>query len=196
VRQTALAAAVVLTGCLLPAPPDPPRYFTPIGAADDAPPPPPPARRMPAIRLAPVRAPVYLRELMTWRRSNVEYGFYEQRRWAELPAVYVERALARELFVVQGIPESGAADAPLVAIELRSFDEVLSPAHEAVVALDVTLARNGCVLLRRDVEARRSLVGDDPVAIARGVGEALDEAARTTGDAVRRALESGGRCGR
>jgi ABC-type uncharacterized transport system auxiliary subunit len=195
VRRPALAAAVLVTGCLLPAPPPAPRYFTPLGAADDAPPP-APAGSMPQIRLAPVRSPVYLRELMTWRRSNVEYGFYDQRRWAEQPSAYVERALARELFVVQGIPEADAPGAPLLTTDLRGFEEVLAPTHEAVVAIDVTLARAGCVLLRRDVEARRPLDGNDPVAVARGVGDALDEVARTTGDAVRRALQAGGRCGR
>jgi hypothetical protein len=51
-----------------------------------------------------------------------------------------------------------------------------------------------CIWLRRTFEATRPLSGDDPDALARAIGEALDEAARTTGDAVRKALAS--HCGR
>jgi len=186
-RGVVLVVAVALAGCLLPDPPAPPRYFTPSAAAGEA------ARPPVAVRLGFVRSPLHLREAMTWRRSDVEYGFYEQRRWTELPATYVERALVRELFAADE-PIATAPEAPLLSAELRAFEEVLSPAHQARVALAVELADAKCVRLRRTFEASRPLDGDDAAAVAHGIGEALDEVVRSTGDAVRAALATRGRC--
>ena len=179
-----LLGMVVLAGCFRPAPP---RYFAPdVPAAQDA-------RGPVRVRLGIVRSPIHLRESITWRRSEVEYGFYEQRRWTELPSTYVERALYRELFPAGG-PVPVAADVPVLTAEVRAFEEVLGPVHEARVALAVTVADSRCIWLRRTFEATRPLSSDDPDALARALGESLDEVARTTGDAVRKALAS--RCGR
>jgi uncharacterized lipoprotein YmbA len=187
-RALAVAALVGLSGCFLPDPPAAPRYFTPA-APDEA------TERVPvAVRLGVVRSPLHLREAMTWRRSDVEFGFYEQRRWTELPATYVERALSRELLPA-GAPLPTSPDAPVVSAELRAFEEVLAPVHEARVALAVELADARCVRLRRTFAASRPLDGDDPAAVARGVGEALDEVVRSTADAIRDALARPGRCG-
>jgi ABC-type uncharacterized transport system auxiliary subunit len=192
-RSGAIVLLVVgLAGCtLFPVPPAAPRYFTPD--AGDA-----PARdpeRSVAVQLAPVRSPLHLRELMTWRRSEVEFGYYEQRRWAELPATYVERALALELGAVEREPAAGAPAAPLVTAELRAFEEVLAPVHEARVALAVTVIDGACVRLRQTFVASRPLATDDPTVIARAIGESLDEVMQNTGTAVRRALAHRGRCG-
>jgi ABC-type uncharacterized transport system auxiliary subunit len=175
-----------IVGCFLPAPPPPPRYFTPSAAPAD------PDHRPIAVRLALVRSPLHLREAITWRRAD-EYGFYEQRRWVELPATYVERAIARDLYASDR-PYEGITDAsPLLSVELRAFEEVLAPAHEARVTLTVQMADARCVRLRETFTAARPLDGDDPAALARGIGEALDEVARAVGSAVRRA--AGGRSG-
>ena len=176
-----LVALVLLAGCLLPDPPPSPRYFTPVAPDGDS------ARAPVAVRMGFVRSPLHLREAITWRRSEVEYGFYEQRRWTELPSAYVERALARELFASDE-PIATAPNAPLVAAELRAFEEVLSPVHEARVALAVELADGPCTRLRRTFAAAHPLDGDDPGAVAHGIGEALDEVVRATGDAIRSAL--------
>ena len=183
-----LASLVLLAGCLLPDPPPSPRYFMPVGADADGP------RTPVAVRMGFVRSPVYLREAITWRRSDVEYGFYEQRRWTELPSTYVERALARELFAGDE-PIATGPNAPLVSAELRAFEEVLSPVHEARVALAVELTDGACVRLRRTFAATRPLEGNDPGAVAHGIGEALDEVVAATGVAVRSALTAR-RCGR
>jgi ABC-type uncharacterized transport system auxiliary subunit len=138
------------------------------------------------VRLGFIRSPLHLREAITWRRAD-ELGFYEQRRWAELPSTYVEHALARELYASDR-PYPGIVDgSPLVSVELRAFEEVLAPAHEARVALSVQMADARCVRLRETFTATRPLAGDDPAALARGIGEALDEVARAVGTAVRRA---------
>jgi ABC-type uncharacterized transport system auxiliary subunit len=182
-----LLGMVLLAGCLLPTPPAAPRYYAPdVPAPRDAY---GPVR----VRLGVVRSPIYLRESITWRRSEVEYGFYEQRRWTELPSTYVERALHRELFPAGG-PVPVAADVPVLTADVRAFDEVLAPVHEGRVAIAVTVADSRCIWLRRTFEATRPLSSDDPDALARAIGESLDAVARSTGDAVRKALS--GRCGR
>lgn len=180
-RATVACLVVALGGCLLPAPPPPPRYFAPDAPAPD------PAASPVAVRLGVVQSPLHLRETITWRRGD-EVGFYEQRRWAELPATYVERALARELYASDRPYADVPAGAPLVSVELRAFEEVLAPAHEARVAVAVRVADARCVRLRSTFAAARPLEGDDPAALARGIGEALDEVARAVGAAVRRAV--------
>jgi ABC-type uncharacterized transport system auxiliary subunit len=182
-----LLGVVVLAGCLLPDPPVPPRYFAPdVPAPRDAP---APVR----VRLGIVRSPIFLRESITWRSSEVEFGFYDQRRWTELPSTYVERALFHELFPAGG-PMPVTDDVPVLTADVRAFEEVLAPVHEARVAIAVLVADSRCVWLRRTFDATRPLSNDDPDALARAVGEALDEVAHATGAAVRQALAT--RCGR
>jgi ABC-type uncharacterized transport system auxiliary subunit len=183
-----VVAVVLLAGCLLPTPPAPPRYFAPIlppSNADGAP---------AAVDLASVRAPLHLREQIAWRRSDVEYGFYEQRRWTELPSTYVERALSRELFGGGEPLLATGSNLPVLRVEVRAFEEVLAPAHEARVAIALELVDGGCVRLRRVVAASRPLDGDDPLAVVHGIGDALDDVAHAAGGAVRDALSGRMRC--
>ena len=181
-------AVVLLAGCLLPTPPATPRYFTPVlppANADGAP---------AAVDLASVRAPIHLREQIAWRRSEVEYGFYEQRRWTELPSTYVERALSRELHGGGEPWMATGTTLPVLRVEVRAFEEVLAPAHEARVAIALELVHGGCVRLRRAFAASRPLDGDDPLAVVHGIGDALDEVAHAAGGAVRAALAGRMRC--
>jgi len=181
-------AAVTLAGCLLPDPPPSPRYFAPVLPPSYA------AGTPVAVDLAGVRAPLHLREEIAWQRSDVEYGFYEQRRWTELPSTYVERALVRELYGGGEPPLVNAAVMPVLRVEVRAFEEVLAPTHEARVAIAVELADGRCVRLRRVVAAARPLEDDDASAVVRGIGEALDEVVHETGTAVRAALARRVRC--
>ena len=185
-RAAVLAFVVGLAGCLFPSPPAPPRYFAPADppAASEAGDAGPPV----AVRLGVVRSPVHLREQITWRRSDVEYGFYEQRRWTELPATYVERALAHELFGDGRAAVPVRGDAPVVTATVQAFEEVLAPVHAARVELAIVVSDARCVLLRGTFAASRPLDGDDPVALARSIGAALDEVARSAVDAIRAAV--------
>jgi ABC-type uncharacterized transport system auxiliary subunit len=183
-----VVASIVLAGCLLPTPPPAPRYFAPVlppSSADGVP---------AAVDLASVRAPLHLREQIAWRRSDVEYGFYEQRRWTELPSTYVERALSRELFGGGEPLMPTGSTLPVLRVEVRAFEEVLAPTHEARVAIALELVHGGCVRLRQVVAASRPLDGDDPLAVVHGIGDALDEVAHTAGGAVRTALAERTRC--
>ncbi|HZP43400.1 MAG TPA: ABC-type transport auxiliary lipoprotein family protein [Candidatus Binatia bacterium] len=178
-RRPALAAVAVLScaGCFVANTSKPPRYFHPASAAawDGDRPGPADPEHMP-LRLRRFHAAPYLRERIVWR-SDVEYGFYEGRRWTEPPTAYVERAFGRELFLRRGLRHGDVGDAATCDVELLAFDEALAPAHEAVVSVQVRLATpDRRVLLEQVFTARRPIAGADPAAVARAMGGALDAA--------------------
>jgi hypothetical protein len=75
--------------------------------------------------------------------TDVEYGFYEQRRWTELPSTYVERALSRELFGGGEPLLATGSNLPVLRVEVRAFEEVLAPAHPTSIAWHATHAEVG-----------------------------------------------------
>jgi ABC-type uncharacterized transport system auxiliary subunit len=80
-------------------------------------------------------------------------------------------------------------DAASLTVELQTFDDVLEPAHEGVVALAVRLSdKSQVALLDRIFFARRPIDGDSPEAVAQALGEALAEAIDQVGAAVAGAL--------
>jgi ABC-type uncharacterized transport system auxiliary subunit len=174
-------------GCLAPRPPAEPRYFSPsappsvdAGAAH--------AASGPSLRLRRVRAASYLRDRMVWRRG-VEIGFYDLLRWTESPARFAQSWLEEELFDRRGFRRASSPGVATLDASLDAFDELLSPAHEAAVALDIVLsdAKQG-TLVDRTIEVRRPIASDDPSAVADALGQALAEAAAQVGAAVAEAL--------
>jgi ABC-type uncharacterized transport system auxiliary subunit len=139
------------------------------------------------VRIAPVKSPVHLREVIAWRRSEVEIGFYQQRRWAELPATYVERALGRELGAAAASSVAGSGAGTVIFVELQHFEEVLAPVHEAHVALAIQVDRRGCDW-SRVAAARQPIADDEASSMARAMGLALEEVVRVIGRDLRRAL--------
>lgn len=133
-----------------------------------------PVEGAPALRLRPATAAAHLRERMVWRVSDVEYGFYETRRWTELPVAWLESALERTLFEEHGVTRSDRAAAPTLSVHLVGFEERLGP-HEARVAVELRLGRpGGDVLLQRRVEASEPIGADDPVQVAQALARALE----------------------
>lgn len=184
----AVATAVALGGCLFRAT-DSPRFYRPASVAldaaddDDAP---PPASGTP-VRLHSVKSAPFLRERMVWRSSDVEYGLYEQRRWFELPARYVRRALATALDDTPGV-RVGDAHAPArLDVEILAFDEVLH-AHHAHVVLAVTVRNGTETRLDRTFAAEAPIGGDDGAAVAEAMGRALDEVVKEIATATARTL--------
>jgi len=182
---TALWAA----GCIVAQPPAEPRYFTP-GPGLAADPDPPHSADAPLLRVRRVRAAPYLRDRMVWRRG-VEIGFYDLWRWTETPARFAQSWLDDELYERRGFRRSTSPLASTLDANLEEFDELLTPAHEAAVALGVVLTdpKRG-TLLDRTIEVRRPIASDDPKAVADALGNALDAAAQQIGDAVAAALEA------
>jgi ABC-type uncharacterized transport system auxiliary subunit len=187
-----LVGLVALGGCLLRTA-DPPRFFRPTSATLDA------AAGDEAhpqvtegipIRLRAVRSEPFLRERIVWRVSDVEYGFYEQRRWIDLPAHYVERALRIRLQSTPGLRLTTDPRAAALRVDVLAFDDLLAPTHAANVALAVALedpARSRP--LERTFSAQAAIGGDDPTSMAKAMGQALDDAVAQVADAVKLSLQ-------
>jgi len=192
-RDGLLVGLLVLEGCLLRTP-DPPRFFRPGSAALEAAAEDqvdPPAAGGIAIRLRGVRSEPFLRERIVWRVSEVEYGLYEQRRWIDLPAHYVEQALGRRLRETPGLRLTNDPQAVALHVDVLAFDDVLAPTHEANVTLAVTLEdRAHGRLLMRTLDARAGIENDDPASMATAMGQALDDAVAQVADAVRLSLQA------
>src|SRR5437867_10704337 len=188
-----LVGLVALAGCLFRTA-DAPRFFRPGSATLDAAAEDEAAPAAPggiAIRLRGVRSEPFLRERIVWRASEVEYGLYEQRRWIDLPAHYVEQALGRRLRETPGLRLTNDPQAVALHVDVLAFDDVLAPTHEANVTLAVTLedpARGR--LLMRTLDARAGIENDDPASMAKAMGQALDDAVAQVADAVRLSLRA------
>jgi len=166
-----------------------PRFFRPASAMLDAGADGAPSRGAVAVRLQPVGGTPFLRERIVWRSSEVEYGLYEQRRWSELPASYVQRALENALRQTPGLRLSDDLDAPSLHVDVVAFDEELAPTHEASVVLAVSLREHERRrLVDRAFTARAAIAGDAPTATATAMGHALDEAVRAVAEAVAAAV--------
>src|SRR5437867_8025461 len=182
-----LVGLVALAGCLFRTA-DAPRFFRPGSATleatveDEAAAPAPGGI---AIRLREVRSEPFLRERIVWRVSEVEYGLYEQRRWIDLPAHYVERALRARLRATPGLRLTNDLRAVALRVEVLAFDDVLAPTHAANVTVAVALedpVRGR--LFARTLDARVGIENGDPASMAKAMGQALDDAVAQVADAV------------
>ena len=190
-----VAVPVMLGGCLLRSA-DPPRFFRPgsltleAAVGDEAK---PPATGGIAVRLRGVRSEPFLRERIVWRVSGVEYGLYEQRRWIDLPAHYVDRALRTRLRSTPGLRLTSDPRAVALHVDVLAFDDVLAPAHAADVALAVALqdpVRGR--LMERTFDARVVIGDGEPASMAIAMGQALDDAVAQVADAVRLSVQAHG----
>jgi ABC-type uncharacterized transport system auxiliary subunit len=130
----------------------------------------------------------YLRDRMVWRRG-VEVGFHDLLRWTEPPANYVQARLEQELFVRRGLRRVTRPGAPSLTVELLAFDEVLEPAHEALVTLSALLTDPSQVaFLERSISVRRPIAGERAEDVALALGEALAQAVDELGGEVAVAL--------
>lgn len=140
------------------------------------------------LRMRRVTAAVHLRERIVWRADDVEYGFYESRRWTELPTAWVEAALASELAGAHGIGRTERAGALTLDVNVIGFEEVLSP-HEARVALDLHLeSSGGDTLLAVRIEQRVPIGRDDGGEVARAMRQALQATVTQAAAAIAAAL--------
>jgi ABC-type uncharacterized transport system auxiliary subunit len=183
-RATWLAVLMLVAGCVFRD--AAPRYFRPESAViDGAEADPPPASEGVPVRLRPVHGTPFLRERIVWRVSAVEYGLYEERRWSEPPASYVQRALLAALRRTPGVRLTDDFHAAALQIDVVAFDEVLSPARVANVTL-VVLLRDGEQrrLLDRTFSAEAPITRPEPDATAEAMGRALDQVVAEVAAAV------------
>ena len=180
--------ATLVLGCISLERSAEPRYFSPLeperpSAAA------PGTEQGTALRLRRVQGASHLKERIVWRRSGVEYGFYELRRWTQAPARYVEQRVARELFENRGFRRASSGLGVTLELDVVAFDEVLTPVHAVDVAIAFRLlGADNLALLEHTIRERRPLPGNDPADVAREFGEALDAAVRRIGESVAGAL--------
>jgi len=187
-RVAFIACLPLLAACMLRNTSATPRFFRPVSSALEA-----PERDAPSseqagtvpVRLRSVQATSFLRERVVWRRSEGEYGLYEERRWTEPPAEYVERALTSTLESTPGIGLTEDHQASSLSVELLSFDEVLYPRHEANIVVSASLSdASGQLLFQRTFSATEAIAEGDPDSMPRAMGRALDEVAQRIAEAV------------
>ena len=154
------------------------RYFSPEHASTKR------APRQAAhaeLQLGQVSSASHLDERMAYRLSSAEVGFYDDRRWTELPEAYLRRALERELFEEQGLQRIITGGGPTLDVELTAFEELRGKPTRARVTLRFSLHDERRSLLERSIDVEREV----------SAGGGSDEAARlaqtlstTLGDAV------------
>jgi ABC-type uncharacterized transport system auxiliary subunit len=128
------------------------------------------------LRLNRVTAASHLSERIVWRISEVEFGFYDSRRWTEHPAHFVEQLLSRELFETHGLRRARAGRVPTMDVKLLAFEEVLEPEHHARIELRILLLNGRSLsLLERTYTATEAVQDHDPISFTRAMGRALDE---------------------
>lgn len=173
-RAVVLLALASLPGCLSglgPGDPEPIRYFSAAAPTGSV-----PARMQnpTTLRLRRVTSGSHLRERMVWRVSDVEYGFYENSRWTEMPVAWLEQALAREFYEVRGLRRTDLSSAPTLDVHLTAFEEVLYPEHIARVSVVVRLSGPGGLnLLERTLERVEPVEGQDLARVAEATARAL-----------------------
>jgi len=180
----ALGSSACLTS-LVPGEPPTLRYFSaapPVPSLSAQP------ERPPHLRLRTVEAAAHLRERMVWRSSEVEYGFYETRRWTELPGAWLAAALGRELFEARGLVRDEGLAAPVLDVVLTHFEERTGSPRSAQAALVARLfSPAGVALLERTFEAGVPLEGKAPEEVAQALSRALQEVVRAACSEVARA---------
>ncbi len=168
---------------------DAPRFYRPASATLDDTTAAPASDDGTPVRLRPVRGTPILRERIVWRSSTVEYGVYEQRQWLELPASYVERALATQLARTPGVHLTDDPRADVLSVEVTAFDEVLAPAYAAQVTVAVVLRDgSGRRRLDRAFTADEAAVGGGSDALPTAMGAALDRIVADVAQAVAAAV--------
>jgi cholesterol transport system auxiliary component len=141
-----------------------------------------------ALRLGRVDSASYLREYMAFRDSELELGFYDDRRWTERPDAYLRRALEHALFEQRGLQRSTANFTPELRVELLAFDEVRKPRPGVLVQVKALLIDGRTAQLEESFVVEAPLgdkpAGDAPAQVAEGLALALDRAVQRVADRV------------
>jgi cholesterol transport system auxiliary component len=131
-----------------------------------------------------------LNEQILYRRSPVEVGYYDARRWTETPDNYLRRVLDRSLFQLGACRQSSSPSAPTLEATLIRFEQQLSP-PEARIAVHVRLEDGAGVALDTTIEVTHAVAGesDEFDDFVRTMQSALQDAVGAVVAQVRGALE-------
>jgi cholesterol transport system auxiliary component len=180
----AAVAACGVGGCALlsKSAPIKPRYFSPERPGDV-----PQAASLqtgpPAeLRLGRVGSVANLEEMLVFRDSPREVGYYRLRRWSEAPEQYLRRRLARVLFEERGLREVVGGGGPTLDVKLTAFEEVRGPRRRARVQVIARLHDDRLVTWEETVTVEL------PVVVARG-GDPADASVEAIGKALRATVD-------
>jgi cholesterol transport system auxiliary component len=193
-RCFAVIGLVLATGgCALTSKADPAtiRFYSPEGVSQRARPRPEAAKESgPALRLGRVAAVQHLEDKIVFRSSEHEVGFYDEHRWTEEPAEYLERALSRELFEARGLSRVVSGQAPTLQIELVAFEEIRLPRHVARVRLILVLHDERQVGFQETLTFERPLRSGEKGALAQALSGAMADAVDAVASRVVARLEA------
>ncbi|QDV05937.1 hypothetical protein Poly30_14400 [Planctomycetes bacterium Poly30] len=172
IRFLTCLALGLLPGCLslTPDAPTPTRWLSPMPQAST-----PgtnqggiktPQPKVPSLRMGTVAASDAITDQLIRRVSEVEILYVDSARWAESPAVVVQRMLEDELFQRQGFVSDAGAERRL-DVHVITFEEHLEPRREGWVAVIARLVDgDGRALMHRRFEAHVPVDGEDPALVA------------------------------
>lgn len=141
-----------------------------------------PEPNVPRLRLGAVTASDAITDQYVRRISAVELEYADFVRWAESPAVVVERVLEDELFQRQGFTLDTRAERRL-DVEVIAFEEQQIPRRQGHVAMVVKLVgADGQALVNRRFEATLPVDGEDPALVAEALTEGIQRVAREVGE--------------
>ncbi|MDF2697868.1 MAG: hypothetical protein K0S65_6251 [Labilithrix sp.] len=131
------------------------------------------------LELGHVASGINLRERIAYRDAAYEVGFYDDKRWTERPEVYVRRALARTLFEERGMRRALAGQAPVLDVEVLSFEMLRGETPSARIQLRMVVHDD------RDAFLEKTLTVDRPMppgskgfeGLVQAMAQALDAAA-------------------
>jgi cholesterol transport system auxiliary component len=175
---TALAATLVL-GCALTSKNEPivPRYFSPDVPTDAVHRGPRPTGPALDLRLGHIGSAANLDERLVYRDSPYELGYYQERRWTEVPEEYLKRKLAIALFQERSLRHVVGGAAPTLDVDLVAFEEVRAPKRVARVQVTVRLHDV------RSVRWEETLTVEQPLTVA-AKGDLPDEMVQALGVAL------------
>lgn len=181
------------SGCALTSKADAlfPRYFSPEQATRQGP---PAAVGNLGLRLGQVSSATYIDERISYRLSGSEVGFYDDRRWTEVPENYLRRALEHELFEQRGLQRIVTGAGPSLDVELTAFEELRGKPTRARVTLTFSLRDERRSLLEKSLRLEREVTaqaGADPEqSLAATLSIALADAVSSVATQVVSLLES------
>lgn len=140
------------------------------------------------LRLGQVSSASHLDERISFRVSPAEVGFYDDRRWTELPEAYLRRALERELFEDRKLTRVVTGAAPVLDVELTAFEELRQNPTKVRVTLTFSLRDERRSLLEHSLDLEQTLSeqggADAAQRVAQALAATLSQAVQTVGEKV------------
>lgn len=133
----------------------------------------------PALRMTRVAASAHLRERLLVAKGSHSYRQSEAWHWTEEPRGYLERALSTVLFESGNFTRHLAGAPRTLEVELRAFELEGTEQVKAHVAAHLLLHDDSRALREATIEAEVKVSDpEDPDAVAKAFGQALDEVAK------------------